>query len=199
MNQWDLQHLHRQLEHTMGSVLSTFVQDYNENFSYRTPSHIQMDDSSDEEEQFIIYSRVDVRIVTIDSESESNWRFVKIPRMFSFWRISRAYQTLVDSLSWSNHGSKRNGNQADYDIGKLFLVPKHQGQQELHVHLNSFCTRYGESKQIVLLFLPEQNWKYLWFWGHWFATGKATGCSGSFTCSIYEAGILLLEISFLQW
>ena len=64
----------------MGSVLSTFVQDYNENFSYRIPSHIQMDDSSDEEEQFIIYSRVDVRIVTIDSESDSSWRFVKIPR-----------------------------------------------------------------------------------------------------------------------
>ena len=56
----------------MGSVLSTFVQDYNENFSYRTPSQFQMDDSSDEEEQFIIYSRVDVRIVTIDSESDSN-------------------------------------------------------------------------------------------------------------------------------
>ena len=129
MNQWELQHLHRQLEPTMGSVLSTFVEDYNENFSYRIPSHIPMDDSSDEDEQFIVYSRVDVRIVTIDSESESNWRFVKIPRMFSFWRISRAYQTLVDSLSWSNHGSKRNGNQADYDIGKLFLVPKHQGQQ----------------------------------------------------------------------
>ena len=51
----------------------------------------------------------------------------------------------------------RNGNQAVYDIGELFLVPKHQGQQELHVHLKSFCTRYGESKQIVLLFLPEQK------------------------------------------
>ena len=56
----------------MGSVLSTFVQDYNENFSYRIPSHIQMNDSSDEDEQFIIYSRVDVRIVTIDSEANTN-------------------------------------------------------------------------------------------------------------------------------
>ena len=56
----------------MGSVLSTFVQDYNKNFSYRIPSHIQMNDSSDEDEQFIIYSRVDVRIVTIDSESNTN-------------------------------------------------------------------------------------------------------------------------------
>ena len=56
----------------MGSVLSTFVQDYNDNFSYRLPSHIPMDDSSDEEEQFIVYSRVDARIVTIDSESDSN-------------------------------------------------------------------------------------------------------------------------------
>ena len=56
----------------MGSVLSTFVEDYNEIFSYRLPSHIPMDDSSDEEEQFIVYSRVDVRIVTIDSESNTN-------------------------------------------------------------------------------------------------------------------------------
>ena len=56
----------------MGSVLSTFVQDYNENFSYRIPSHIQMNDSSDEDEQFIVYSSIDVRIVTIDSESDSN-------------------------------------------------------------------------------------------------------------------------------
>ena len=56
----------------MGAVLSTFVEDYNENFSYRNPSHIPMDDSSDEDEQFIVYSRVDVRIVTIDSESDSN-------------------------------------------------------------------------------------------------------------------------------
>ena len=72
MNQGDLQHLHRQLEHTMGSVLSTFVEDYNEIFSYRIRSHIPMDDSSDEEEPFIIYSRIDVRIVTIDSESDSN-------------------------------------------------------------------------------------------------------------------------------
>ena len=56
----------------MGSVLSTFVEDYNENFSYRIPSHIPMDDSSDADDQFIVYSRVDVRIVTIDSESDSN-------------------------------------------------------------------------------------------------------------------------------
>ena len=52
--------------------ISAFVQDYNENFSYRIPSHIQMNDSSDEDEQFIFYRRVDVRIVTIDSESDSN-------------------------------------------------------------------------------------------------------------------------------
>ena len=56
----------------MGSVLSTFVEDYNEIFSYRIPSHIPMDDSSDEDEQFIVYSRVDVRIVTSNSESDSN-------------------------------------------------------------------------------------------------------------------------------
>ena len=56
----------------MGSVLSTFVEDYNEIFSYRIPSHIPMNDSSDEDEPFIIYSRIDVRIVTIDSESDSN-------------------------------------------------------------------------------------------------------------------------------
>ena len=56
----------------MGSVLSTFVQDYNDNFSYRLPSHIPMDDSSDEDEQFTVYSRIDVRIVTIDSKSDSN-------------------------------------------------------------------------------------------------------------------------------
>ena len=56
----------------MGSVLSIFVQDYNANFSYHIPSHIPMDSSSDEDEQFIVYSRVDVRIVTIESESDSN-------------------------------------------------------------------------------------------------------------------------------
>ena len=72
MNQQFLQHLHRQLEPTMGSVLSTFVEDYNENFSYRMPSPTRMDDSSDEDEQFIVYSRVDVRIVTIDSGSDTN-------------------------------------------------------------------------------------------------------------------------------
>ena len=56
----------------MGSVISTFVEDYNAIFSYRIPSHIPMDDSSDEEEQFIIYSHTDVRIITIDSDSDSN-------------------------------------------------------------------------------------------------------------------------------
>ena len=35
--------------------------------------------------------------------------------------------------------------------------------------------------------------KNLWFWGHWLATGKATGCSGGFTDSVYEVGILLLR------
>ena len=72
MNQGDLQHLHRQLEHTMGSVLSTFVEDYNEIFSYRLPSHIPMDDLSDEDEPFMVYSRADARIVNIDTESDSN-------------------------------------------------------------------------------------------------------------------------------
>ena len=41
--------------------------------------------------------------------------------------------------------------------------------------------------------------KNLWFCGHWLATGKATGCSGGFPDSVYEVGILLLEISFFQW
>ena len=53
----------------MGSVLSTFVEDYNEIFSYRIRSHIPMDDPSDEDEPCVIYSRIDVRIVTIDSDS----------------------------------------------------------------------------------------------------------------------------------
>ena len=53
----------------MGTVLSTF---YTENFSYRILPNIPIDDSSDEESQFIVYSRVDAKIVTIDSESDSN-------------------------------------------------------------------------------------------------------------------------------
>ena len=54
----------------MGTVLSTFVVDYNRNFSYKLP----LDDSSDEEdfEQFTpILSRIDVEIITISS-SESD-------------------------------------------------------------------------------------------------------------------------------
>ena len=68
MQHLQLQHL--QLE--MGSVLSTLVEDYNGIFSYRLPSHIPMDDSSDEEEPFMDYSRADARIVNIDTESDSN-------------------------------------------------------------------------------------------------------------------------------
>ena len=56
----------------MGSVLSTFVEDYNWCMSYRLPSHIPMDDSSDEDEPFMVYSRADARIVNIDTESDSN-------------------------------------------------------------------------------------------------------------------------------
>ena len=53
----------------MGTVLSTFLVDYNKNFSYRIP----LNDSSDEEdEQFTpILSRIDVEIITISS-SESD-------------------------------------------------------------------------------------------------------------------------------
>ena len=54
----------------MGSVLSTFVVDYNRNFSYRTP----LVDSSDEEDflQFSpILSRINVQIITIsDTDSD---------------------------------------------------------------------------------------------------------------------------------
>ena len=56
----------------MGSVLSTLVEDYNGIFSYRLPSQIPMDDSSDEEEPFMVYSRASTRIVNIDTESDSN-------------------------------------------------------------------------------------------------------------------------------
>ena len=52
----------------MGIVLSTF---YTENFSYCVPPHILIDDTSDEESQFIVYSRVDAKIVTIESDSDS--------------------------------------------------------------------------------------------------------------------------------
>ena len=49
-------------------MLSTLVEDYNGIFSYRLPSHIPMDDSSDVEEPFMVYSRVDARIVNIDTD-----------------------------------------------------------------------------------------------------------------------------------
>ena len=56
----------------MGSVLSTLVEEYIEVFSYRLPSHTPMDDSSDEDEPFMVYSRADARIVNIETESDSN-------------------------------------------------------------------------------------------------------------------------------
>ena len=54
----------------MGIVLSTFLDDYNRNFSYRIP----LNDSSDEEdEQFTrIFSRIDIEIITISSESDTD-------------------------------------------------------------------------------------------------------------------------------
>ena len=57
-------------EFTMGIVLSTFLDDYNRNFSYSIP----LDDSSDE--QFTpILSRIDVEIITISSsESDTDWK-----------------------------------------------------------------------------------------------------------------------------
>ena len=51
----------------MGIVLSTI---YTENFSCVSPN-VLIDDTSDEETKFVIYSRVDAKIVTIESESES--------------------------------------------------------------------------------------------------------------------------------
>ena len=56
----------------MGGVLSTFLEDYNQNFSYRIPFHIPLDDSSDEDEQFIVYSRVDIGIIPISSGSDTH-------------------------------------------------------------------------------------------------------------------------------
>ena len=56
----------------MGSVLSTLVEDYNSIFSYRLPSQIPMDDSSDEEGPFMVYSRASTKIVNIDTESDSD-------------------------------------------------------------------------------------------------------------------------------
>ena len=41
-----------------------------------------------------------------------------------FWRIYRAYQTLVDSRSY--HGSKNYGDQAAYDNGELFFQGYHK-------------------------------------------------------------------------
>ena len=52
----------------MGIVLSTF---YTENFSCVSPN-VLIDDMSDEETNFVIYSRVDAKIVTIESETESD-------------------------------------------------------------------------------------------------------------------------------
>ena len=51
----------------MGSVLSTLVEDYNTIFSYRLPSQNPMEDSSDEEEPFMVYVNASTRIVNIDT------------------------------------------------------------------------------------------------------------------------------------
>ena len=57
----------------MGIVLSTFLEDYNQNFSYRIPFHIPLNDSSDEDEQFTpIFSRIDIEIITISSGSDTD-------------------------------------------------------------------------------------------------------------------------------
>ena len=52
----------------MGVVLSTI---YTENFNCVSPSVLN-DDMSDEETNFVIYSRIDAKIVTIEFESESD-------------------------------------------------------------------------------------------------------------------------------
>ena len=62
--------VHLQLQNTqlkMGSVLSTLVEDYNNIFSYRLPSQNTMEDSSDEEEPFMVYINASTRIVNIDT------------------------------------------------------------------------------------------------------------------------------------
>ena len=51
----------------MGGVLSTFLEDYNQNLSYRIPFHTPLNDSSDEDEQFTVYSHIDIDIVTVSS------------------------------------------------------------------------------------------------------------------------------------
>ena len=56
----------------MGSVLSTLVEDYNAIFSYRLPSQNPMEDSSDEEEPFMVYINASTRIINIDTESDSD-------------------------------------------------------------------------------------------------------------------------------
>ena len=56
----------------MGIVLSTFLEDYNQNFSYRILFHIPLNDSSDEDEQFTVYNRIDTEIVTISSGSDTD-------------------------------------------------------------------------------------------------------------------------------
>ena len=48
----------------MGGVLSTFLEDYNQNFSYRIPFHIPLNDSSDED--------IDIEIITISSGSDTD-------------------------------------------------------------------------------------------------------------------------------
>ena len=57
----------------MGMVLSPFLEDYNQNFSYRIPFHIPLYDSSDEDKQFTaIFSRINIEIITISSGSDTD-------------------------------------------------------------------------------------------------------------------------------
>ena len=56
----------------MGAVFTTLVEDYNTIFSYRLPSQNQIEDSSDEEEPFMVYVNASTRIVNIDT-SDSDW------------------------------------------------------------------------------------------------------------------------------
>ena len=56
----------------MGAVFTTLLEDYNTIFSYRLPSQNLLEDSSDEEEPFMVYVNASTRIVNIDT-SDSDW------------------------------------------------------------------------------------------------------------------------------
>ena len=73
LDHWNLKHLQWPHIHLkMGSVISSLVEDYNTIFSYRLPSQNTMEDSSDEEEPFMVYVNASTRIVNIDT-SDSDW------------------------------------------------------------------------------------------------------------------------------